>query len=507
MSLIAAIKAKNANEVRDSIARGVDVNEIDRDTNYTPLCVAAQTGDVEIVRILLEAGATLDSNYGSPLEEACWNGHLKVIREITRFYPYSEDLHKIYAETLISATIRGHVEIVRCLANAGVDLNAILDDDGTALHYAVDRGQIKVVHTLIDLDVDVNTANDEGETPLAKVLDKRLIESLQFWTNLTTLLIEAGADVNAADNAGKTPLMKVARHNREDISQQLLQAGAVVNACDKQGKTALIVASESGSSAVTKCLIEAGADVNLPDRDGNTALTYVESALLETPKVEDEETDDEFFCKSDRFHNKLEQQKRARQQRIAKYLREGDAIDCQRELMLVKAVKDGKLGEVEALIDTGTPVDRIVPQYGTALLQAVQNGHREIVETLLEEGADPNLVFENRYHGIPLIEAAENGFLDIVRLLLDAGANPHITDADDEEYEGRTAVDRAQMKGHWEIVQLLRERGGPRQTRLPIAEQRGLVSEYLGFAEKVIKSRGWKMRKKLSSSKHNSGLT
>ncbi|PPT08243.1 hypothetical protein CKA32_005723 [Geitlerinema sp. FC II] len=480
MSLIAAVKAKNANEVRNAIARGADVNERDRNTGYTPLSLAAEMGCLEIVRILLEAGATLDSNYKSPLAEACWYGHLEIVREIAQFYPYSEERKKIYVDALVNAAILGHVEIVRCLANIGVDLNAILDRDGTALHYAVDRGRINVVRALIDLGVDINTVNDEGKTPLAIVLDRTLFESLQFWTDFIKLLIELGADVNAADNDGETPLMKVAKHNREDLCQEFLQAGAVVNARDKQGRTALIVASESGSSAVAKCLIEAGADVNAADRAGNTALTYIESDLLETPKSEDEETDEGFFCKSDRFRNKLEQQKRARQQRIAKYLREAGAIDRQRELMLVKAAKDGKLGEIEALIDTGTPVDRIVPQYGTALLQAVKNGHREIVATLLEEGANPNIVGENRYHDIPLIEAAEKGFIDIVRLLLDAGANPHMTTSDsEEEWEGETATDRAQMKGHWEIVKLLREKGGQRQTRFPISEQRGLVSDCL----------------------------
>ncbi|WP_017663024.1 ankyrin repeat domain-containing protein [Baaleninema simplex] len=510
MSLIAGVKAKNANEVRNAIARGADVNERDRNTGYTPLSLAAEMGCLEIVRILLEAGATLDSENDSPLKEACWHGHLEIVREITRFYPYSEDLQEIYAEALHVATIFGNVDIVRHFINIGTNVNIPNDRGDTALHRATDRvlaispddlydedenleededsdnrlfdaacRALEIVRLLIDAGADVNLPNCNGTTPLEIVLEQGMMDWIEQSAEMVKLLIEAGADVNVAGDRGETPLMKLARYNRKDICQQLLQAGATVNTQDDRGKTALTIASEFGSSVVAKCLIEAGVDVNLADRNGNTALDYAASEVLGDTSAEENATETSPFS-GDRFRNKLEQQKRARQQRIAKYLREAGAIDRTRELMLVKAAKDGKLGEVEALIDTGTPVDRIVPQYGTALLQAVKNGHREVVATLLEEGANPNIVGENRYHDIPLIEAAEKGFIDIVRLLLDAGANPHMTTSDsEEEWEGETAADRAQMKGHWEIVKLLREKGGQRQTRFPISEQRGLVSDCL----------------------------
>jgi ankyrin repeat protein len=80
---------------------------------------------------------------------------------------------------------------------------------------------------------------------------------------------------------------------------------------------------------------------------------------------------------------------------------------------------------------------------------------------LANTSADPNVKVS---HVPALIQAAEKGQIELVRLLLDAGADPYITDSfhEDEGWEGYTALDRAQMKGHSNIVQLLRQAGGKR---------------------------------------------
>jgi ankyrin repeat protein len=80
-------------------------------------------------------------------------------------------------------------------------------------------------------------------------------------------------------------------------------------------------------------------------------------------------------------------------------------------------------------------------QDGT-LLQAMARGeHKDIVELLLNHGADPNLQGENvyclkwtwisetlqgGYHGTPLQAAVACGHKDIFELLLNQGADPNI---------------------------------------------------------------------------------
>ncbi len=51
-----------------------------------------------------------------------------------------------------------------------------------------------------------------------------------------------------------------------------------------------------------------------------------------------------------------------------------------------------------------------------ALVLASKNGFTEIVELLLNYGADPNMIDKN-YH-LPITEASKYGFIEIVRLLI-----------------------------------------------------------------------------------------
>ena len=483
MSLMEAIEKGDLATVKALIASGIDINKIERDRMQTPLQQAADRGDLEIVQALLQAGARLEAEYRSPLEAAIWKNHIAVARQLIEFYPYSDALHDVYAKSLQLATISGQVEAVQCLLTAGIDVNAIVGETGTALHYAAEREQLAVAQLLVDAGADINCRNTSPDA-YGRVDRTPLMEAICSSTSMSQLLVDAGADVNAADRTGQTLLMMAAEGDRTDIPQQLLDAGASINAQDREGKTALIIAADLGNSAVVKLLIEAGADVNQRDRTGNTALAYAEQ---ENPNLDNIPLDSDFgpadedniFCQSERYHDALEKRASIRRRRIATYLRQAGASEPgMRELMLVKAAARGTLGEVEALIDTGAQVNQQVPNFGTALLQASIQGHQEIVATLLAEGADPNL--HNAIDSqVPIIQAAEKGFLEIVRLLLDAGADPHATDSIDENWEGYTALDRAQMEGHREIVQLLRYRGGPRQRRSPVAVWRGLVSDNL----------------------------
>ena len=82
---------------------------------------------------------------------------------------------------------------------------------------------------------------------------------------------------------------------------------------------------------------------------------------------------------------------------------------------LFSGARNGDLDLVRAALAEGVPIDS-VNQYGsTALSMAASNGHLEVAEYLVQEGADPNIA-ETFYYSRPLD--------DIIRELHTAG---HVT--------------------------------------------------------------------------------
>ncbi|MFN2222535.1 MAG: ankyrin repeat domain-containing protein, partial [Candidatus Promineifilaceae bacterium] len=83
-----------------------------------------------------------------------------------------------------------------------------------------------------------------------------------------------------------------------------------------------------------------------------------------------------------------------------------------------------------------------------ALALAAQNGHLEVVQTLVEAGADVN---EPAMRGwTPLMKAAFFGHDEIVQSLLEAGAELRVRDM-----SGRTAADHAQRADNQQVASLL----------------------------------------------------
>jgi ankyrin repeat protein len=109
---------------------------------------------------------------------------------------------------------------------------------------------------------------------------------------------------------------------------------------------------------------------------------------------------------------------------------------------------------VETLLNAGASVEgarwrrRIWRQEPTPLLAAIRSGEREIVEALLNRGADPN--HDTKAWMTPLALACKEGNRAIVELLVSRGA-----DARQGRVEHGTPIEQAAWYGHEELVILL----------------------------------------------------
>jgi ankyrin repeat protein len=128
-----------------------------------------------------------------------------------------------------------------------------------------------------------------------------------------------------------------------------------------------------------------------------------------------------------------------------------DAPDEKGLTALVLAIQNGHPECVELLLQMGAN-----PNAGpwTALHEAALMGDAASVRALLQRKADPNRR-EKQNQGTPVHVACFQGHLDICRVLLRAGAQVNLRDG-----EGLTPLFHAKDQGHGELVKLLKASGG-----------------------------------------------
>jgi beta-lactamase regulating signal transducer with metallopeptidase domain len=125
-------------------------------------------------------------------------------------------------EALIESAGDGNIKDVTTLLDSGMDVNTVLEGDGTALIAAARRGGF----------------------PMVK------------------LLVDRGADVNLAVRGDGNPLIMAAAAGAEDVVRYLLDRGADVEAIVPGDENPLITASARGHLPVVKLLVSRGANVN-----------------------------------------------------------------------------------------------------------------------------------------------------------------------------------------------------------------------------------------------------
>jgi ankyrin repeat protein len=136
-ALMQAVRRNDAARVRELIAQGVDVSELD-DSQDAPLVMAAYEGHTEIVRLLLEAGADV----------AAVDPGMK-------------------ATALHAAAYAGRADAARLLVEHGIEIDKQGPYNGyTALHDAIWQNNIDVAKILIDAGARLDLKNHTGETAL-----------------------------------------------------------------------------------------------------------------------------------------------------------------------------------------------------------------------------------------------------------------------------------------------------------------------------------------------------
>jgi ankyrin repeat protein len=205
------------------IAAGADVDFQDENDKAPPLAYAVLSRNLEIVRLLVEAGAdpALGYEHESSAIERCLygGGGREAIVELLK----AARPRRLNGNTLIAAADFGAPGLVRQAIEAGVAVDA-MDRNGTpVLLVAIQAQQLEIVEIRLAHGADPNSTRQDGsESALTEAIRTQQEEIVQR-------LIAAGADVNASVESGYemvTPLALAESLSSEAIAQLLRDAGA-----------------------------------------------------------------------------------------------------------------------------------------------------------------------------------------------------------------------------------------------------------------------------------------
>lgn len=227
----------------------------------TALYVAAEYGYVDVVREMIKyydlANAGIKARNGfDAFHVAAKQGDIEILRVLMEAHPelsMTVDLSNTTA--LHTAATQGHIEIVNFLLDAGSSLSTIDKSNGkTALHSAARNGHVEVVRALLTMEPGIATRIDKkGQTALHMAVKGQNIEVVE------ELIVADPSAVNRIDTKGNTPLHIATRKGRAQIVKLLLRHSRTdVKAVNRTTETALDTAEKTGHPEIAVILQEHG---------------------------------------------------------------------------------------------------------------------------------------------------------------------------------------------------------------------------------------------------------
>ena len=142
----------------------------ERDEIVRALGGAVSRNEVDVVELILETGHVKVSDLDRPewytLERVCWRGQTELARLLLK-HGADANVRNVEGFTpLLSASMNGHVEVMRVLLQHDVvDVNVTDDHGWTVLHHCASVGDAEAVGLLIENGADCSIKDMAGETP------------------------------------------------------------------------------------------------------------------------------------------------------------------------------------------------------------------------------------------------------------------------------------------------------------------------------------------------------
>ncbi len=301
---------------------------------------------------------------------------------------------------MFCATIRGDLQAIQRLAGRNPDLIRCVHYYTQPIKFAVREGHAEIVRYLLKMgaspfyrtrifhDSLVNLAADREHEEIVKILEEAISERSGGYRRVTEPLANELIDAVRARDYEKTARIVQRSPERVKLS-------------NANGTTALHEAVSIGDFHLTRLLLDNGADIQAQAGTGfSTGQKPIHVALYAG------------------WRDRILIRKKAA---LAGYL---IARGADYNILVASAVGDTRrvreyLDAEPSLANFRDTCERL------PISIAAGRGHHDIVELLLERGADPNAPEPDAPRGKALLEAAFHGHAATARLLLEHGADPN----------------------------------------------------------------------------------
>ncbi|XP_026537326.1 E3 ubiquitin-protein ligase MIB2 [Notechis scutatus] len=263
----------NIGKVRDLIQKYPDKVDV-QNQGRTALQVASYVGQMEVVKLLVQAHANIDlwdEEGDTALHYAAFGNQADVARLLVSKGANPNILNTARCTALYVSVNHGFTEVVKALCENNCDVNLPGSSGDTPLHYAITADFKCIIEALTEVPgIDFTIQNQQGFNLLhhAALKGNKLA--------IKKILARARQLVDAKKDDGFTALHLAALNNHKEVAEILIKEGRCdVNLRNNRNQTPLHLAVTQGHVEMVQLLVSEGADVNSEDEDGDTAMHII----------------------------------------------------------------------------------------------------------------------------------------------------------------------------------------------------------------------------------------
>ena len=401
---------------------------------------AAENGDIALVKQLLKEGVEVNEPQGDGMTALHWaaergNSELAEILIYAGANPMAGTRIGQYKPLHLAAK-KGNADIIKILLDTGIDPNITTANSGsTALHLAAASGNIESVTFLLLAGAQINIRESAwGQTPLIFAAAANHVGVMQA-------LLDAGADPALSSNIVDVIQMEKADQSAEKKINEII---AQFKEKEVGGTDWLPTASQ------VQAAIESGREIQRNWSAIQNAKEDKENAALNTdaelqqltairqpglPTVLTYNADGEPVYE---LNSETEEGRELSRQSYGQMVGKWGGLTP-----LLHAIRQGHEEAVDVLLDIGVDINQPSGDGTTPLLMAAVNGQFDLAMKLIEKGANPNMVsdagasplfavLERKWapkasYAHPIEHQQQQAIhLDVIRTLLESGADPNI---------------------------------------------------------------------------------